>query len=221
MTYLFDPANQGFIIMAIVGLFLMMLAIMTGLAPDLIKRESATFPPLLRIPILGLLLGCIGVGSVPILFLLGVYPFMVGIVGWSGNLWWYWSYGVYPNTTEGFWLKAIGLMLARLLISLFAQIKPLLKTQTKAQHLIPERFIGSKGTILSVLADELMEVNVYDTVGQYYVQIYALPWENASDRQFEVGEQVYILALVAPRRYAVVKADSYDELRATRGDRPN
>ncbi|MDJ0510246.1 MAG: hypothetical protein QNJ64_13470 [Crocosphaera sp.] len=102
----------------------------------------------------------------------------------------------------------MGLILARLLISLFASIKPILKTQTTAQHLIPERFIGSKGKVLCVLADELMEVNVYDIVGQYYVQIYALPWEQASDRTFEVGEQVYILGLVAPRRYAVVKADS-------------
>ena len=217
---LFASPNQGFIIMAIVGLLLMLLAIMTGLAPDLIKRESAPFPPLLRIPIVGFFLGSIGVGSVPILFLLGVYPFMVGIVGWSGNLWWYWYQGVYPSSTEAFRIKVIGLMLARLLIALFAQIKPLLKTQTLAQHLTPERLIGSKGKVLSVLGDELMEVNVYDTVGKYYVQIYALPWEKAGDRQFQVGEEVYILGLVAPRRYAVVKADSYDELKAIRGNGP-
>ncbi|MDJ0598569.1 MAG: hypothetical protein QNJ37_06990 [Crocosphaera sp.] len=63
--------------MAIVGLLLMILAIVTGLAPELMQGESATLPPLLRIPIVGLCLSWIGVGSVPVLFLLGVYPFMV------------------------------------------------------------------------------------------------------------------------------------------------
>ncbi|MDJ0510247.1 MAG: hypothetical protein QNJ64_13475 [Crocosphaera sp.] len=100
MNYLFAPVNQGLIIMAIVGLLLMLLAIVTGLAPDLMQGESGTVPPLLRIPILGFFLSFLGVGSVPLLFLLGVYPFMIGVVGWSGNLWWYWHQGVYPNTTE-------------------------------------------------------------------------------------------------------------------------
>ncbi len=214
LSYLLASANQGLIIMAIIGLLLMILAILTGFAPDLMQGESATVPPLLRIPLFGLLLALIGVGSAPILFLLGVYPFMVGMVGWSGNLWWHWQNGVYPTISESLMLKSVGLMLARLLISIFAQFKPLLKTQTKAEQLIPERFIGSKGTILCILGDGIMEVNVYDSVGQYSVQIYGLPWENASDRHFTVGDQVYILGLISPRRYAVVKADSYDELRA-------
>ncbi|MEA5535420.1 hypothetical protein [Crocosphaera sp. XPORK-15E] len=212
-SYLLAPANQGLIIMAIIGLLLMILAILTGFAPDLMEGESTTVP-LLRIPVFGLLLALVGVGSAPILFLLGIYPFMIGMIGWGGNLWWHWQYGLYPNVTESFIIKGVGLMLARLLVGIFAHFKPLLKTHTTAEQLIPERFIGCKGKVLSVLGEELMEINVYDTVGQYSVQIYGLPWENASDRHFQVGDQVYILGLVSPRRYAVVKADSYDEMKA-------
>lgn len=215
MASIFDPINQGFIIMALVGFLLIILAVFTGAAPDLIKAESAKRPPLLRIPFFGLLLALIGVGSMPILFLLGIYPFMVGIVGWSGNLWWYWHNGSYPTFPPESWIiKGAGFILARILVGIFGHFRPLLKTHTIAEQLIPERFIGSKGKILSVLGEGLMEVNVYDSVGKYYVQIYGLPWEKASDRQFQVGDQVYIISLVAPRRYAIVKADSYDELKA-------
>ncbi|ACK66470.1 hypothetical protein PCC8801_2460 [Rippkaea orientalis PCC 8801] len=210
---IFEPVNQGFIIMAIVGFLLIVLAALTVAAPDLIKADSAQRPPLLRIPLVGLLLALIGVGSVPLLFLLGIYPFMIGMVGWSGNLWWYWQNGVYPTLPPESWIiKAAGVILARLFIAVVGHFKPLLKTHTIAEQLIPERLIGSRGTILSVLGKGLIEVNVYDNFGRFYVQIYGFAWENATDLDFKVGDNVYIVDLIAPRRYTFVKADSNDEL---------
>jgi hypothetical protein len=209
------PPNRGFIIMTLVGLLLILLAVVTGVAPDLIKSEEAKAPPLLRIPVVGWLLALLGVGEVPILFLLGIYPFMVGLTGWSTNLLWFGQTGSYPTLPPAPWLiRGIGFVLARLLVGITGHFRPLLKTQTVAEKLIPERFIGTKGQVLGVLGGGLLEVNVYDDWGKCSVQIYGLPWEKASDQTFMVGDRVYVVDLVAPRRYALVKADSNDELKA-------
>lgn len=204
--------------MTLVGFLLILLAVMTGAAPDLIKREEAKDPPLLRIPLMGWLLALLGVGEVPILFLLGIYPFMVGLTGWSANLLWFRQTSSYPTLPPAPWLiRGSGLMLARFLVGITRRFRPLLKTQTVAEKLIPERFIGTKGQVLGVLGGGLLEVNVYDDWGKCSVQIYGLPWEKASDQAFAVGDRVYVVDLVAPRRYALVKADSNDELKALVG----
>ncbi|MFM7384351.1 MAG: hypothetical protein ACKO1W_15060 [Microcystaceae cyanobacterium] len=212
------PPNRGFIIMTLVGFLLILLAVVTGAAPDLIKSEESKVPPLLRIPLIGWLLALLGVGEVPILFLLGIYPFMVGLTGWSANLLWLSQTGFYPTLPPATWLiRSIGFLLARFLVGIMGHFQPLLKTQTVAEKLIPERFIGTKGQVLGVLGGGLLEVNVYDDWGKCSVQIYGLPWEKASDQTFAVGDRVYIVDLVAPRRYALVKADSNDELKALVG----
>ena len=101
MSSPFDPINRGFIIIAIVGLMLLLMSVFTAAAPDLIEDEQQKRLPILRIPIIGFLLALLGVGEVPILFLLGIYPFMIGTIGWGGNLIWHWYYDVYPTTAPG------------------------------------------------------------------------------------------------------------------------
>lgn len=201
--------------MALVGFLLILLAVVTGAAPDLIKGEESNAPPLVRIPVFGWLLALLGVGQVPILLLLGIYPFMVGLMGWSANLFWVNQTGSYPTLPPAPWIiRGSGLVLARFLVGIVGHFKPLLKTQTVAEKLIPERFIGTKGNVLSVLGNGLLEVNVYDDWGKCSVQIYGFSWEKATDQTFQVGDRVYIVDLIAPRRYAFVKADSNDELNA-------
>ncbi|WP_041933167.1 hypothetical protein [Gloeothece verrucosa] len=214
MTSPFDPINRGFIIIAIVGLMLLMVAVLTGAAPDLIEDEGEKRLFILRIPLIGPLLALLGVGEVPILFLLGIYPFMIGTVGWSGNLLWHWYYNVYPTTSPGWWVvRLIGVVLARGFTFIAGRLRRLLKTHTVAEKMIPERFIGITGKVLAVLGNGMLEVGVHDDLGKCLVQIYCLPWENATDKSFAVGDQVYIVDLIAPRRYSVVKFDSEDQMR--------
>ncbi len=215
MSFLFDPRNRGFIIMAIVGLMLLFLAVITATAPGLIGDEKGRKQPTIRISLVGFFLSIFGVGEVPILFLLGIYPFMIGTVGWGTNLLWYRYFGTYPTTPLGWWIVHLsGFFVARIFIWVAGKLRWLLRTHTVADALIPERFIGKKGNVLAILNNEMLEVSVDDEVAKCQVQIYCFPWENAVDKTFHVGDQVYIVDLIAPRRYSVVKFDSEDELRA-------
>lgn len=215
MTPPFDPISRGFIIIALVGLMLLILAVFTAAAPDLIEDGRGKRLPILRIPILGLFLALLGVGEMPILFLLGIYPFMIGMVGWGGNLLWLMYYGEYPTTSPGWWLvRGAGVVMARIIVFIAGRIRRLLRTYTVAEELIPERFIGITGEVLSVLGNGMTEVLVEDALGKCQAQLYCLPWEKATDTLFKVGDKVYILDLIAPRRYSMVKVDSEDQLRA-------
>lgn len=210
----FDPSNQGLVVMVMVGFMLLILAVLTAAAPDLIEDERGKKLPILRVPLVGIFLALLGVGEMPILFLLGIYPFMIGIVGWAGNLIWHSYYGTYPSTGQGWWIVRIaGLVMARIMILIAGRIRGLLRTYTVAEDLIPERFIGVTGQVLAVLGNGIIEVAVDDNLGKCQVQIYCFPWEKAIDKVFDVGEQVYIVDLIAPRRYSIVKLDSEDQLR--------
>lgn len=201
--------------MALVGLMLLMLAVLTAAAPDLIGDEKEQRLPILRIPLVGSVLSIFGVGEVPILFLLGIYPFMSGTVGWGVNLLWYWYFGAYPQTRIGWSVVHLsGFFLARGFIWVAGQLRGILRTHTVAEALIPERFIGATGKVLAILANEMLEVSVHDEYGKCLVQIYCVPWASASEQTFRIGDQVYIVDLIAPRRYSVVKFESEDELRA-------
>jgi hypothetical protein len=211
----FDPINQGLIIIALVGLMLILVSVITRMAPDLIGEPENNQPFLLRLPVIGWFLSLLGVGEVPLLFLLGIYPFFIGTVGWGGNLLWYWYFATYPTTDSQLLLiRLSGAFLARCVIIVAGKLKKILRTYTVADKMIPERFIGTKGTVFAVLSNGILEVNIYDEVGKCIVQLYCLPWESAFDQSFAVGDQVYIVDLTAPRRYSVVKLDSDDQLRA-------
>ncbi|MCU0536547.1 MAG: hypothetical protein MUD14_21880 [Hydrococcus sp. Prado102] len=215
MSSPFDPINRGLIIIALVGLTILILAVFTAAAPDLIEDEPQKRLPILRIPLIGSVLALFGVGEVPILFLLGIYPFAIGTMGWGGNLLWYWYYGTYPTTSPGWWLvRLAGIVVARIFIFIAGRFRRLLRTHTAAGEMIPERFIGMKGDVLAVLGNGTSEVAIYDNIGKCQVQIYCVPWENATDKAFKVGDRVYIVDFIAPRRYAIVKFDSEDLLRA-------
>jgi hypothetical protein len=211
----FDPINRGFIIIALVGLTILILAVFTAAAPDWLEDERQNRLLVFSIPLVSPLLNFFGVGEVPILFWLGIYPFAIGTIGWGVNLLWYWYFGAYPTSSLGWWLVRLsGLIVARILIFIAGRFRRLLRTHTVAQEMIPERFIGMKGDILAILGNGTSEVAVYDSVGKCLVQIYCILWENATDRILKVGDRVYIVDLIAPRRYSIVKCDSEDFLRA-------
>jgi hypothetical protein len=73
MNSIFDPVNQGFIIAALMGFLVLLVASITVAAPDLLGEEQGYQLPILRLPVLGFLMRFIGIGEVPLLFLLGIY----------------------------------------------------------------------------------------------------------------------------------------------------
>ncbi|NJP21071.1 MAG: hypothetical protein HC763_21055, partial [Hydrococcus sp. CRU_1_1] len=113
----FDPINRGFIIIALVGLTILILAVFTAAAPDWLEDERQNRLLVFSIPLVSPLLNFFGVGEVPILFWLGIYPFAIGTIGWGVNLFWYWYFGAYPTSSLG-WLivRLSGLIVARILI---------------------------------------------------------------------------------------------------------
>jgi hypothetical protein len=208
MISLFDPVNQGLIIIAVVGFMLLILSVLTGAAPDLIADRENDRLPLLRIPLIGLLLSLIGVGEVPIVFLLGIYPFMIGTLGLGVNLLWYWHFQTYPLHSDWLIVYLPGILTARIFIFIAGKIRRVLKTYTVAKQMIPERFIGKTGKVIAALGNDLMEVNVYDELGKCQVQLYCLSCEKIAEQNLKIGDQVYIVDLIAPRRYSIIKFDS-------------
>lgn len=209
---LFDSINHGLIIMVIVGFMLLVMAVFTALAPNVKQQDKPL--ALLRLPLIGWILSFFGIGEVSLLFLLGIYPFIIGSIGWGGNLLWYWYFGSYPTSKVEWWLiRLVGFVIARIFICIAGKLKIILRTYTVAKAMIPERFIGTTGNVIAILGNGILEVNIYDELVKCQVQLYCLPWENASETHFIVGDKVYVVDLIAPRRYSVVKFDSEDQLR--------
>lgn len=209
MISLFDPVNRGLIIIALVGFMLLILSILTAAAPDLIADRENDRLPILRIPLVGLLLSLIGVGEVPIVFLLGIYPFMIGTLGWGVNLLWYWRFQTYPSFSSDWLIVYLpGILTARIFIFIAGKIRRVLKTYTVAKQMIPERFIGKTGKVIAALGNDLIEVNVYDELSKCQVQLKCLSCEKIAEQNFKIGDQVYIVDLIAPRRYSIIKFDN-------------
>jgi hypothetical protein len=212
MNGIFDPVNQGFIIAALMGFLVLLVASVTVAAPDLLGQEQGYQLPILRLPLLGFLLRLIGIGQVPVLFLLGIYPFIIGIVGWTGNLFCLIFLNFYPSSGTLWWLVRLsGIFVAWVFILIVAKLRKLLTTQTV--NLIPERLIGTSGEILAVLGNGVIQVCVYDEIGKFSLHIFCVPWENATELDFAVGNKVYIVDMLGHRHYSIVKLDSADQLK--------
>ena len=212
MNGIFDPVNQGFIIAALMGFLVLLVASITVAAPDLLGEEQGYQLPILRLPVLGLLMRLIGIGEVPILFLLGIYPFIIGIVGWTGNLFCLVFLGFYPSSGSLWWLiRLSGVFVAWVFTLVVRKLRKLLRTQTV--DLIPERLIGTSGEILAVLGNGVLQVSVYDEIGKFSLHIFCVPWENATELDFAVGNKVYIVDMLGPRHCSIVKLDSADQLK--------
>jgi hypothetical protein len=213
MNGIFDPVNHGFIIAALMGFLVLLVASISVAAPDLLGEEHGRKLPMLRVPVVGWLMKFIGVGEVPILFLLGIYPFIIGIVGWAGNLFCLVFFGFYPSSGVLWWLVRLsGIFVAWVFALVAGKLRRLLRTHTV--ELIPERLIGTSGEVLAVLGNGVLQVSVYDEIGKFSLHLFCVPWEDATETDFEVGSQVYIVDLLGPRHYSVVKLDSADQWKA-------
>jgi hypothetical protein len=195
------------------GFLLLLVAIISVAAPDLLGKEQGRQLPLLRVPVVGWLMKLIGVGEVPLLFLLGIYPFTIGIVGWAGNLFCRVFFGFYPSSGVWWWIVRLsGVFVAWVFAFAAGKLRRLLRTHTV--ELIPERLIGTSGEVLAVLGNGGLQVSVYDEIGKFSLHVFCVPWQEATETDFEVGSQVYIVDLLGSRHYAVVKLDSADRLKA-------
>jgi hypothetical protein len=155
----------------------------------------------------------IGIGELPILFLLGIYLFIIGIVGWAGNLFCLVVLGFYPSSGVLWWIiRLTGIFITWVFTLIVRKLRKLLKTHTVA--LIPERLIGTSGEITGVWQNGIFQVVVYDEIGRFSLHILCVLWENATETDLKVGEKVYIIDLLSSRYYAVVKFGSSDQLKA-------
>ena len=213
MKDVFDPINHGFIIAALIGFLVLLVTSISLAAPDVLQQEQGNQLSVVRLPVIGVVMRLIGIGEVPVLFLLGIYLFIIGIVGWSGNLFCLFVLGFYPSEGLFWWvIRLMGILIAWVFTLVVRKLRKLLKTKTV--DLIPERLIGVRGEIVKVGQDGIFEISVYDEIGRFSLQVGCVLWENALETDLKVGDKVYIVDLLSSRYYAVVKFDGPDQLKA-------
>lgn len=213
MNYIFAQINHGFIIAILMGFLILLIAVISMAAPDLLGEQLGKKMTILQLPLIGFILSLMGVGDVPILFLLGIYPLIIGIIGLTGNLIYLLLFNGQSLTPIWWWsIRLIGLIFTIIFVKITGKLRKLL-LKTHTVQLLPERLIGTSGEILSILTNGLIEISIYDEVGRFSIHVLGSPWERATDLNFEIGNKVYLVDLISPRHYSIVKFDSEDQLK--------
>ncbi|MBL1208371.1 hypothetical protein [Geminocystis sp. GBBB08] len=212
MNIIFDSVNYGFILAIIMGFLLLLIAIITAIAPDLLGEEINRKLSILNIPIIGVIFSLFGIGKLPLIFLLGIYPFIIGIIGLTGNLICLLWLNINPSLPIPYLtVRFIGLFSTIIFIDIVGNLRQILRTHTV--QLIPERLIGIEGEVSRILANDILEVSVYDEIGRFSLHVFCLPHSPAIDIDFHIGNKVYLVDFLEPNYYSVVKLNSIDHLK--------
>ncbi|WP_144439447.1 hypothetical protein [Geminocystis sp. NIES-3709] len=196
----------------IMGFLLLVVSTLTAVAPDLLGEQINKKLSILNIPIIGFILSIFGIGKVPLVFLLGIYPFMIGIVGLTGNLICLLWLNINPSLPIPYLsIRLIGLFFTIIFIDIVGNLRKILRTHTV--KLIPERIIGIEGEVSCILANGILEVSVYDEIGRFSLHVFCLPYSQAIDIDFQVGNKVYLVDFLEPNYYSIVKLNSIDHLK--------
>lgn len=194
------------------GFLLLLIATITAVAPDLLGEEINRKLSILNTPVIGVIFSLFGIGKVPLFFLLGIYPFIIGIIGLTGNLICLLWFNINPSLPLPYLtIRLIGLFFTIIFVDIVGNVRQILRTHTV--KLIPERLIGIEGEVSRILANGILEVSVYDEIGRFSLHIFCLPDSQAIDIDFQVGNKVYLVDFLEPNYYSVVKLNSIDYLK--------
>ncbi|BAQ59996.1 hypothetical protein GM3708_402 [Geminocystis sp. NIES-3708] len=194
------------------GFLLLLIATITALAPDLLGEEINRKLSILNIPLIGVIFSIFGIGKLPLFFLLGIYPFIIGIIGLTGNLVCLLWLNINPSLPIPYFIiRFIGIFSTIIFIDIVGNLRHILRTHTV--QLIPERLIGIEGEVSRILANGVLEVSVYDEIGRFSLHVFCLPYSQAIDIDFQIGNKVYLVDFLEPNYYSVVKLNGIDYLK--------